>query len=634
MDANTRKLERIFDQTVTYQVPLFQRPYVWNSKDNWEPLWEDIQSLLDRHLRGGVVHPHFMGAVVLEQLPNPVGSIETRQVIDGQQRFTTLQIFLMAARDHAAQGGNNKYHERFLDLVENKRSKIDRDEELYKVLPTNGDRPAFRLVHAAGSPDALRDALVNEVAIVGGSHRIIDAYNYFYVSLGGWLSGALDDADDAGALGEKSIDQRLETLWHVVKECLQLVVIDLDKNDETQVIFETLNARGADLLPADLIKNFLFRKAVIKGEDVELLNTKYWQSFESEFWREAIKQGRLNRPRIDLFISHYLTMMTREEVRSAHLFTAFKAFVNHADSTVASSNDYPDSPAANIEHLARFAGIFQKFLKPGEHKRLALFIRRLEAVDTATVYPFLLYAYAALMPSQKDEFDRVLAVLESFLMRRLICNLTPKNYNRLFVDLIKAVEKEGGVSAASVEAQLRKGAGDSTRFPGNDELRTAIFRQPLYGRLAQYKVRAVLEALDAHAHTSKTEALPLPSGLTIEHVMPQSWNAHWPLPSDTAEDPVKKLELTALRQETVNKLGNLTLITSSLNPALSNSAWSVKRPELLKFNKLNLSQYFHGTDADSWDEQAIAKRTEHLFGHLLMIWPDVAREEIVLSAGI
>ncbi|MGC7402645.1 DUF262 domain-containing protein [Pandoraea pneumonica] len=632
MDANTRKLERIFDQTVTYQVPLFQRPYVWNLKDNWEPLWEDIQSLLERHLRGGVVHPHFMGAVVLEQLPNSAGSIETRQVIDGQQRFTTLQIFLMTARDHSARSGNNKYHERFLDLVENKRSKIDRDEELYKVLPTNSDRPAFRLVHAASSPDALRESLSNEATLAGGSHRIIDAYNYFYSSLGAWLSGALDDADDTCALREKSIDQRLETLWHVVKECLQLVVIDLDKNDETQVIFETLNARGADLLPADLIKNFLFRKAVIRGEDVELLNTKYWQGFESEFWREVIKQGRLSRPRIDLFISHYLTMMTREEVRSAHLFTAFKAFVNDTASSTTSPGDCSNSPAASIEHLARFSGIFQKFLNPGEHKRLALFMRRLEAVDTATVFPFLLYSYAALMPTQRDEFDRVVAVLESFLMRRLICNLTPKNYNRLFVDLIKAVEKEGGVSRESVEAQLRKGTGDSTRFPDNDELRVAIFRQPLYGRLAQYKVRAVLEALDAYAHTSKTEALPLPSGLTIEHVMPQSWRTHWPLTSDSEEDPVKKLESTALRQEAVNKLGNLTLITSSLNPALSNSAWSVKRPELLKFNKLNLSQYFHGADADSWDEQAIAKRTEHLFGHLLMIWPDVARQKTVVRA--
>lgn len=625
MDANTRKLERIFDQTVTYQVPLFQRPYVWTLKDNWEPLWEDVQSLLDRHLRGGTVHPHFMGAVVLEQMPNSVGSIETRQVIDGQQRFTTLQIFLMAARDYAEKAGNSKYHERFSDLVENKRSKIDSEDELYKVFPTNSDRPAFKLIHAAGSSEALMKTLRDESKALTG-HRIVEAYLYFSSQLSAWFAGTLDDDDGPETSDGKSIDQRLETLWHVVKECLQLVVIDLDKNDETQVIFETLNARGADLLPADLIKNFLFRKAVINGEDVEHLNTKYWQDFESNFWREVIKQGRLNRPRVDLFLSHYLTMMTREEVRSTHLFTAFKNFVNSNDPSDI-NRGLPDSPSAHIERLARFAGIFRRFLNPGEHKGLSVFMRRLEAVDTATVYPFLLFAYAELMPDRHHEFDQVLTVLESFLMRRLICNLTPKNYNRLFVDLIKAVEKEGGVTAESVESYLRKGAGDSTRFPKDDEVRAAIFNQPLYGRLAQYKVRAVLEALDVHAHTSKTEMLPLPSGLTIEHVMPQSWGAHWPLTGEGLDDPVKKLELTSQRNAAVNKLGNLTLITSSLNPALSNSAWSVKRPELLKFNKLNLSQYFHEKVADVWDEHAIEMRTKYLFEHLLQIWPDVARVE-------
>ena len=152
---NTRKLERIFDSTITYQVPLFQRPYVWSQEDNWEPLWEDIQALLNKHLRGGKVHPHFLGAVVLEQLANSTGSIESRQVIDGQQRFTTLQLFLMAARDHANAHGKTKYSERFTDLVANRRNRIDHDDEVYKVWPTNSNRAAFKAVHAAGSPEAL-----------------------------------------------------------------------------------------------------------------------------------------------------------------------------------------------------------------------------------------------------------------------------------------------------------------------------------------------------------------------------------------------------------------------------------------------------------------------------------------------
>ncbi len=155
MEANTRKLEKIFDQTITYQVPLFQRPYVWTREKNWEPLWEDIQALLDKKLNGRKTHPHFLGAVVLEQVAHSTGSIESRQVIDGQQRFTTLQLFLMAARDHAKAHGNTKYIERFSDLVANSRNKIDHDNEVFKVWPTNSNREAFKAVHEAGSPAAV-----------------------------------------------------------------------------------------------------------------------------------------------------------------------------------------------------------------------------------------------------------------------------------------------------------------------------------------------------------------------------------------------------------------------------------------------------------------------------------------------
>ncbi|KRE90841.1 hypothetical protein ASG87_01510 [Frateuria sp. Soil773] len=619
MEANARHLERIFDQTIQYQIPLFQRPYVWTEERNWTPLWEDIEALLSKQLRGDKVHPHFLGAVVLEQLANPTGSIESRQVIDGQQRFTTLQLFLIAARDHAALQGLPKYSERLGDLVGNRRSKIDHDDEAFKVWPTNSDRAAFRLVHEAGSEAALKAALKSHPGLT--SSNIVGAYRFFYAKLGQWLSGQLDDEEDEAALSVATGETRMEALWQTVKAALQVVVIDLDKNDETQVIFETLNARGEDLLPADLIKNFLFRRAVALGEDVEKLYEKYWQRFDQPFWREEIKQGRITRPRIDVFINYYLTLMTRDEVKSAHLFNAFKAFAETTASPEGSLIPVPTTPAEHIEQLSRYADVFEKFTRPGDHPRLALFLRRLEAVDTTTVYPILLHAYAELMPERRDEFDALLGVVESFLMRRMICGMTPKNYNRLFVDLIKAVERDSEVSAATVGAQLSKSLAITSKFPTNDELITAIFQMPLYGRLAQFKVRAILEALDTYEQHRKSEVLPLPDKLTIEHVMPQQWRDHWPLPAEVAADPVEAQKASGARDVLLNTLGNLTLITDSLNPALSNSAWSVKRPELLKFAKLNLTRYFHEPQADVWNEEAIRARTETLFLQLAKIWP-------------
>lgn len=623
MEANTRHLERIFDQTIQYQIPLFQRPYVWTQEANLEPLWDDVKALLDKHLRSAKTHPHFLGAVVLEQLANPTGSIESRQVIDGQQRFTTLQIFLIALRDHAIAHGNAKYTERFGDMVGNRRNRIDHEVEAFKVWPTNSDRPAFMAVYEAGSIQALDSAAKRDPKLQPSN--IVKAYRYFYLQLANWIEGTLDDDEDAEALADKTDENRLETLWQVVKGNLQLVVIDLDTDDEAQVIFETLNARGEELLPADLIKNLLFRRVVAEKADVEKLYELHWRRLEEPFWREQVVQGRIKRPRIDVFISHYLTLMTQDEVKSSHLFHAFKAFALNADPSKISLTPIPKTVTEHIAQLACYSDVFVKLNDVGSHHRLRVFLRCLEAVGTTTAFPFLLHVYAKLMPEHQDRFDCIVAVLESFLMRRMICGLTSKNYNRLFVDLIRSVERSGTLSEESVSAFLVRGAGDSVRFPSDKEFMSAVSELPLYGRLAQFKVRYILEVLDAFSFNRKSEVQDLPPGLEIEHVLPRAWTTHWPLPAEILKDPVEAHTVSSHRGVLLNTIGNLTLISGSLNPALSNSPWTTKRPELLKFSKLNLTQYFHGVEADTWDEAAIRTRTNHLAGQLVSIWPDTDR---------
>jgi hypothetical protein len=216
----------------------------------------------------------------------------------------------------------------------------------------------------------------------------------------------------------------------------------------------------------------------------------------------------------------------------------------------------------------------------------------------------------------------VLAVLESFLMRRLLANWTGKNYNRLFVDLIKAVEKNVTPMAKAVAEHLGKGTGESTKFPTNADLAPIIREEKLYGRIAQRKVRAVLEALEVASQSSKSPVLALTEKLTIEHVMPQTWQTHWPLPASVVGDPLAERKASDRRDVLLNSLGNLTLITGAFNSSLQNGAWAVKRPELLTYGKINLTQYFHGPDAENWDEDAIGKRTEHLFDLLVQIWPE------------
>ena len=98
MDTKVRTPQEIFTMPQRLLVPLFQRPYVWNEELQWEPLWRDLQNVATRYLENpsAVQQPHFLGAVVFQQLQNPIGDLQQRTVIDGQQRLTTLQIMFDA----------------------------------------------------------------------------------------------------------------------------------------------------------------------------------------------------------------------------------------------------------------------------------------------------------------------------------------------------------------------------------------------------------------------------------------------------------------------------------------------------------------------------------------------------------
>ena len=614
MEAHARNLERIFDSTVSYQIPLFQRPYVWTEDKNWCHLWEDIVDVADRYLANENCRSHFLGAVVLERDNNATGSIETRQVIDGQQRFTTLQIMMIAIRDLCEKHSNTKLYDRFDGLVSNKRSKVDLDQEAYKIWPTNSDRPAFEVVHQLSRYDVEQLAQLDDKI---KNSQIFKAYQYFTKVLEAWF------------VERDNVENCLDALWQVVREYLQIVVIDLHSQDEAQVIFETLNARGTQLLPADLIKNFLFRKVVGSDKEVEHLYTEYWLAFDSDFWREEVSQGRTKRPRIDWFLQNYLSLMLQDDIKVSHLFDSFKAYVNDTEDNYDKFNNqffkHPKNTTEHLIALKQFAKLYQTITQPKD-ERIALFLYRLEAVDTATVYPLLLLA-TTLWQSQPNELHDFLSILESYLVRRMVCGMTSKNYNRYFTDVIKDIyrtkkESDIPINAKDVHTILSKSDSDSSRMPDDIELKSQLLQRPMYGRIAQYKLRMVLEAIDGASHHSKAEFMPIQKNLTIEHILPEKWEKHWPLEKEgkSAEDI---LEQESRRNTLKNTIGNLTLVTNSLNPAISNGSWQTKRPEILKYSKSNLNRYFQPETEDNlsvWNEDKILERADILADLFIQVW--------------
>jgi uncharacterized protein with ParB-like and HNH nuclease domain len=292
MHAEDRPLSVVFETTVRLLVPLYQRPYVWKQENNWDPLWNSIRTVADRRLEGDTIRPYFLGAIVLEQLKTETGEVDARQVIDGQQRLTTLQLAIAAIRDICKAKGSESYHEAFKRLSENYFPSKKTPESIFKVWPTNVDREHFRWAMTAGSLAALEEQYKVKAGTKDFGHLIPNCYRYFYNQVLEWL--------DAGE--SEPLDDRLNVLFDAIRQDLVLVVVDLGDGDDPQLIFETLNALGTPLQPADLVKNFLFHWAQRQGAKTADLYEQIWKPFDDNvsYWRMEIRQGRLKRHRIDL----------------------------------------------------------------------------------------------------------------------------------------------------------------------------------------------------------------------------------------------------------------------------------------------------------------------------------------------
>lgn len=227
MQTGTHSIKVVFGNDTRLLVPLFQRPYVWQREAQWEPLWQDVCSVANRLLRKQEARPHFLGAIVLDQVLTPLGREPTRMIVDGQQRLTTIQILLEAFADVCASSGNHAYHESVRRLTRNEALVcVDPDDE-FKVWPTNVDQQQYRSVMLAPAPGMLA------AQSFPAPHLIADAYRFFHEQITAWL----------GTQGV-DYDERLKALYTALGDGLRMVVIYLDDDDDAQMIFETLNARG------------------------------------------------------------------------------------------------------------------------------------------------------------------------------------------------------------------------------------------------------------------------------------------------------------------------------------------------------------------------------------------------------
>ncbi|MEZ5211347.1 DUF262 domain-containing protein [Gordonia sp. (in: high G+C Gram-positive bacteria)] len=582
MKANPRLLYKVFRPDLRLVIPLFQRPYVWTEDDQWAPLWEDVVATYDR--LDTDTPPHFLGAIVLEQRPGELGTLEVREVIDGQQRLTTLQILITALRDsYVVHDLSTRLGRTLTKKLENDVDYATTPEERYKLWPTNQDRAAFRQVldgvYRVSEPPA------RAVGIVG-------AYRFFRMQID-LLIAPCRTPDDIATV--------LDRLTEVLLEHLELVVIDLGEDDNAQVIFESLNARGTPLRASDLIKNALFRTLQSRrGTDVEALYTQYWQQFETEYWREEIRVGRLHRPRLDIFVGYFLTVLLRREILAHQLFPSARTYFagDHARAT------------EFLMELARYGRTYEgldtgSLASPVERASLT----RLGIADTSTIRPPLLWLFANASGAERE---RAVVLLESFLVRRSLCRLTPKNYNRLFLELLKELASGDGPVDVIVQDLLVRQTSESGLWPTDGQVTRSLTTLPMYRLIKGPRLQQLLLALDAGLTTDRTEPGHTHTKLSVDHLMPQSWESSWPITaSDDAEAEA------ARREEVLHTIGNLTLVTGKLNAALSNRAWHDKRADILRNSALSLNRAL----PEVWDCAAIEARSNALAALSNVLWP-------------
>jgi hypothetical protein len=624
MNANAVPLLQIFEKKLRLEVPLFQRQYVWSRENQWEPLWEDISRKFTEHLEGRKDAPvHFLGAMVLDQKQTPTTHVEKRQVIDGQQRLTTLQIFVSAFRDFCREKECVALADECESFTLNKGLMASPDTERFKVWPTQLDRHPFSNVILSGSRKALEVkhplSWRKYARKPDPRPRIIEAYLFFYQQLTEFFLGSDPELPIAA---EIPLATRLEDCFQSLKNALQVVVIDLDQGDDAQVIFETLNARGEPLLPADLLRNYIFLRAARANESPEALYERYWSRFDDQFWRDEVKQGRLYRPRSDLYLQHYLASRQGVEIPIKHLFVEYKFWI---------SKERPFTTVQDeVAALARQGDHFRRMIAPSKSDILFPLMTFLDQFDVRTAYPMLLALLDAELPD--SEWDQTSTVLESYLLRRAVCGLTTKNYNRIFLGLTRALRNQG-TSAERVRAQLAALNGESTVWPDDEAFEEAWHTRHAYQTLQNPKIVHLLRRLSDTYLTAKHEQITIEGALTVEHILPQDWLDHWPLPDGskgltmqefwTADPDDSRAQATRLRNAALQTLGNLTIVTQPLNSSVRNAAWEIKKPALLTGSLLPINQQLHS--ADHWDEQAIVLRSKGLFERALKIWPRPAQ---------
>ncbi|WP_282925226.1 DUF4268 domain-containing protein [Peptoniphilus genitalis] len=532
-----------------YVIPVYQRRYDWKI-ENCKQLYNDLLRLTDDK-EGN----HFFGSIVSDVVG--AGSTTEYHIIDGQQRLTTVTLLLLAIDKLVEKGEvysnemdlSNQIMERFII------SKWAKEDDRIKLIPVKRDRQALHSL-----------IFGEEDEYVENSNLTIN-FKYFYERL-------RKDSD------------LIDEIYSAIQR-LQVISITLEKGDDAQLIFESLNSTGLALSEGDKIRNFILMNLPLDEQN------KYFE----KYW---IKIEDLTNKRIDNFVRNYLSIKTFSTPTMAKVYFEFKEYVNK----------HNDSLEKLLEDMLRYSKFYKKLLdgESGFNNRdLDSAMFNFMKMDRTVTEPFFMEIFS-LQDEGKlnlDDLIGIYEIIESYLFRRNICGVGTNALNKIFLNLNKDIIRYDGSTDKYVEKLKYNliNKRDSGRFPKDEEfyenlnnkeiyLMRGGFKNYLFNKIENYKT---VETKDIYNHLDD-------GTYSIEHIMPQKLNDDWfEELGDNAEE---------IHEKWIHKLGNLTI--TGYNSDMGNSSFTKKRDGKHGFKKSGIRMNQDLALLDSWGEEEIEKRQKDL----------------------
>lgn len=566
MDAGKQNLLNFLGQNQQLSIPIYQRKYSWTDKE-CNQLFEDV-------LRVGAStkeENHFIGSIVyMNQKAHIASPINKLMIIDGQQRVTTISLLVSALSDFLFKNPNenimNPYNLINYYLINDKET----GELRYKLILTDEDKVTLIKII---------DNLTQDEKLPfdkDDSKRVKENYEYF----------------------KRRINEENAELIYQGLSKLLIIFVALEHNiDNPQLIFESLNSTGLELSQADLIRNYILMG--LTPDEQEKLYTTYWKKIEKLF--EEVGSSIF-----DKFIRDYLTVRTDKVPTLRNIYTDFKRYSRNFD---------------DIEPLVKDVFKFSKYFSyiafgKEEDKKLKEALDSLSSMGYDVTYPFLLHLYKDYDDEllSVDEFVEIVRYTESYLLRRLICNIPTPSLNKTFARMYNEIDKENYSESYQAALILKE---NYQRMPTNREFGRNFAERDIYNLRGKNKEYI----FDKFENWNSKERTPVES-YTIEHIMPQNPNLsqEWIDALGPNWDEVQKTYL--------HTIGNLTL--TGYNSELSDRSFQEKRDMKGGFRQSAIRLNVYLQDLPTWNETEIKKRTKHLISQAYKIWkyPDLPQETL------